>query len=191
MKTSTSPATSKVQSQRVMIANLRADLNRMWPAASPARKAWYLLVDPGTRSIFYMRCQLLAFDLGVTPMSRIISAKNQSRHGIDIVPGAQIGPGLIIRHPNGIVIGATTVVGADVTILQGVTLGQKDIAKSGAPNPTVHDGAVLGANAIILGNLRIGRNATIGAAAVVVQDVPENAVVVGNPGRQISKKNRE
>jgi serine O-acetyltransferase len=101
---------------------------------------------------------------------------------IEIHPGAKFGKRCFIDHGVGVVIGETSVIGNDVTIYQGVTLGGTG-AEKGRRHPTIGNGVVIGAEAIILGNIHIGDNARIGAGAVVTKSVPANSTVVGNPAR--------
>ncbi len=106
--------------------------------------------------------------------------------GVDIHPGAVIGPGLFIDHATGVVIGETAEVGADVTIYQGVTLGGTSLEPV-KRHPTVGDRVTIGAGAKLLGAITIGHDSRIGANAVVVHDVPPNSVVVGVPGQVIAR----
>jgi len=106
--------------------------------------------------------------------------------GCDIHPGATIGKGFFIDHATGVVIGETTIIGNDVTIYQGVTLGGVSSEK-GKRHPTVGDRVVIGANATVLGNITIGNDVRIGAGSVVVKDVPNNSTVVGVPGQIIER----
>lgn len=101
--------------------------------------------------------------------------------GIEIHPGATIGRGVFIDHGMGVVIGETAIVGDDVTLYQGVTLGGTGKEK-GKRHPTVERGALIGGGAKVLGNITVGSNARIGAGSVVVRDVPPGATVVGVPG---------
>jgi serine O-acetyltransferase len=101
--------------------------------------------------------------------------------GIEIHPGAQIGRRLFIDHGMGVVIGETAVVGDDVTLYQGVTLGGTG-KEQGKRHPTLGNGVVAGGGAKILGNIRVGDNSRIGAGSVVLRDVPDNSTVVGVPG---------
>src|ERR1022692_5342021 len=101
---------------------------------------------------------------------------------IEIHPGAQIGRRLFIDHGMGVVIGETTIVGDDVTLYQGVTLGGTG-KETGKRHPTLGNNVVVGAGAKILGNITIGDNSYIGANAVVIKNVPSNSTVVGIPGR--------
>lgn len=98
----------------------------------------------------------------------------------DVDPEVRIGPGLYVPHPTGIVIGGSVVIGADVSILQNVTLGRTGVEHG---DPVICDGCEIGAGAVILGSLRIGRDAKVGANSVVLMDVPDGAVAVGVPAR--------
>ena len=118
---------------------------------------------------------------------RIISNISRVLTGIDIHPAARIGRRFFIDHGMGVVIGATTIIGDDVLLYQGVTLGGTG-NEHGKRHPTLHDNIVVGAGAKILGNIEIGSNSRIGAGSVVVDDVPENSTVVGIPGRIVKQK---
>lgn len=109
--------------------------------------------------------------------------------GIEIHPGATIGPRFFIDHGMGVVIGETAEIGSDVTLYHGVTLGGTSLNK-GKRHPTVGDRVVVGAGAKVLGNIEIGPDSRIGANAVVVKSVPENSVVVGVPGQNIARSIR-
>ena len=112
---------------------------------------------------------------------RLISQFSRFLTQIEIHPGAQIGAGLFIDHGSGVVIGETSEIGDNVTIYQGVTLGGTG-KETGKRHPTVGNNVVIGTGAKVLGSLSIGDNAKIGAGSVVVQPVPANTTVVGNPG---------
>ena len=106
------------------------------------------------------------------------------RHGIEIHPGAQIGEGLFIDHGHGVVIGETAIIGNNVTLYQGVTLGGTG-KEQGKRHPTLGNNIMVGAGAKILGSVTIGDNCKIGAGSVVLKDVPANSTVVGVPGRVV------
>lgn len=106
--------------------------------------------------------------------------------GIEIHPAAQIGRRLFMDHGMGIVIGETSIIGDDVTLYQGVTLGGTGKEK-GKRHPTLGSHVTIGAGAKILGNIHVGNGAQIGAGSVILRDVPENATVVGVPGRVVTK----
>ena len=118
--------------------------------------------------------------------ARKINYEAHKLTGCDIHPGATIGERFFIDHATGVVIGETAVVGDDVTIYQGVTLGGVSFEK-GKRHPSVGDRVVIGANATVLGNITIGDDVRVGAGSVVVKDVPHNSTVVGVPGQIIER----
>ncbi len=170
-----------------MRGEIQAALERD-PAASSAWEV--LLLYP---SIFAIACHRAAHPLhqnGFRFLARLISQTSRSFTGIEIHPGATIGKGLFIDHGMGVVIGETTVIGDNVTLFQGVTLGGTGKEK-GKRHPTLGDNVVVGTGAKVLGSFTIGDNVRIGANAVVVREVPPNAVVVGVPGRIVRQHGRE
>ena len=116
--------------------------------------------------------------------ARRISQKTARKTGIEIHPGATIGEGLFIDHGHGVVIGETAILGDNVTLYQGVTLGGTG-KEQGKRHPTIGNNVLVGAGAKILGSFTIGDNCKIGAGSVVLKDVPPNSTVVGVPGRII------
>lgn len=121
-------------------------------------------------------------------IARLINTRSRRRTGIDIHPGASIGEGLFIDHGAGTVIGETAVIGDNVTLYQGVTLGGtgKDTGKR---HPTLGSGVTVGAGAKVLGPITIGDGVKIGAGSIVLKNVPSHCTVVGNPGRVVRSKN--
>ena len=117
---------------------------------------------------------------------RLIYEHYMTKYGVDIGAKAQIGPGFIVRHVGGIAINSGVSIGKDVEILQGVTIGyeRRGIRKG---NPTIGDSVWIGANAIINPNVTIGNNVVIGSGSVVLHDIPDNVVCVGNPARIVKK----
>ena len=122
-------------------------------------------------------------------IGRMISQLVRSRTGIEIHPGATIGPQLFIDHGMGVVIGETAEVGKGVTLYHGVTLGGTTL-NQGKRHPTLEDHVVVGAGAKVLGNIVIGANSRIGANAVVIKSVPPDSVVVGVPGQVVRSQLR-
>ena len=110
--------------------------------------------------------------------------------GIEIHPGATIGKGLFIDHGSGVIIGETTVIGDNVTLYQGVTLGGTG-KEQGKRQPTLEDNVMGSAGAKILGSFTIGENSKIGAGSVVLEEVPPNCTVVGVPGRIVRMDNKK
>ena len=122
-------------------------------------------------------------------LARWISQRAVRKTGIEIHPGAQIGENFFIDHGNGVIIGETAVVGNNVTLYQGVTLGGTG-KEHGKRHPTVGDNVMISAGAKIIGSFRIGENSKIGAGSVVIEEVPPNCTVVGVPGRIVRRNNQ-
>lgn len=121
-------------------------------------------------------------------LARLISQKAARKTGIEIHPGATIGKGLFIDHGHGVVIGETAILGDNITLFQGVTLGGNG-KEQGKRHPTIEDNVMVSAGAKILGSFTIGENSKIGAGSVVLQEVPPNCTVVGVPGRIVKMNN--
>ncbi len=141
---------------------------------------------PGLWAIFWHRIAHRLYLRGFKVLSRVIMGVSQIITNIDIHPAARIGRRVFIDHGIGVVIGETAVIGNDVTIYQGVTLGGVNLTK-GKRHPTIEDGVVIGSGAKILGNITIGANAKIGANSVVIKNVPADSTAVGIPARVIKK----
>ncbi len=141
-----------------------------------------VLLYPGFHAIISHRIAHALWNFKVPFLPRVISQVTRFLTGIEIHPGAQIGKGLFIDHGMGVVVGETSVIGDDVTLFQGVTLGGTG-KEMGKRHPTLGNNIVVGTGAKILGNIQVGDNSYIGANAVVIKDVPANATVVGVPGR--------
>lgn len=150
----------------------------------PAASSFFevLLTYAGLHAVIMHRAAHKFFKWKVPVLPRILSQVARHVTGIEIHPGAEIGKRLFIDHGMGVVIGETSVVGDDVTMYQGVTLGGTGKEK-GKRHPNIGDNVVIGTGAKILGNITIGDNSYIGANAVVLKDVPSNSTVVGVPGR--------
>ena len=158
-------------------------------ARDPAAKSMMevRLCYPGLVALRSHRRAHALYQKGHTLLARWLSQRARHRTSIEIHPGAQIGRRVFIDHGDGVVIGETTIIGDDVTIYQGVTLGGtgKDVGKR---HPTIGNNVTIGAGAKVLGPINIGDNVKIGAASVVLKEVPPNCTVVGNPGRVVQKK---
>ncbi|MBD5529914.1 MAG: serine O-acetyltransferase [Lachnospiraceae bacterium] len=121
--------------------------------------------------------------------ARYVSQRGVRKTGIEIHPGARIGKGLFIDHGNGVIIGETAIIGDNVTIYQGVTLGGTG-KEHGKRHPTVEDNVMISAGAKVLGSFTIGANSKIGAGSVVLSEVPPGSTVVGVPGRVVKRNNQ-
>jgi serine O-acetyltransferase len=139
-----------------------------------------LICYPGIEAMIHHRLAHQLYSLGVPLLARIVAEKAHGQTGIDIHPGAQIGPGFFIDHGTGVVIGETALIGRNVRLYQAVTLGAKRFAtdddghlqKGGARHPTVEDEVVIYAGATILGRVTIGRGSTIGGNVWLTRSVP-------------------
>ena len=170
-----------------MFEQWRSDINAVMTRDPAVRSPIeVMLCYPGYKAIRRHRRAHRAYMHGHFLLARFISARTQHKTGIDIHPGAVIGKGLFIDHGFGVVIGETAVIGDDVTLYQGVTLGGtgKD---SGKRHPTLGSHITIGAGAKVLGPITIGDHTKIGAGAIVLRDVPGNCTVVGNPGRIVRR----
>mgnify|MGYP002428450626 CR=1 FL=1 len=123
-------------------------------------------------------------------LARWVSQRGVRKTGIEIHPGAQIGENFFIDHGNGVIIGETAVVGNNVTLYQGVTLGGTG-KEHGKRHPTIGDNVMISAGAKVLGSFTIGENSKIGAGSVVLEAVPPNCTVVGVPGRIVKRNNQK
>ena len=174
-----------------MLKTLRRDVAAVFardPAARSTLEVVFLY--PGLHAIWLHRLAHRLWRLRLYWLGRAVSHVNRFFTGIEIHPGAQIGPGFFIDHGMGTVIGETAEVGEDVTLYHNVTLGGVSWEKK-KRHPTVEDQVVIGAGAQILGPVRIGAHSRIGANSVVVKNVPPNSVVVGVPGRVESRDDAE
>jgi len=140
-----------------------------------------VLLYPGLHAIVSYRVAHALCQLHIPFLPRLISQIARFFTGIEIHPGAQIGRSLFIDHGMGVVIGETSIVGDNVTLYQGVTLGGTG-KETGKRHPTLGDNIVVGTGAKILGNITVGNNSYVGANAVVLRSVPANSTVVGVPG---------
>ena len=165
------------------------------PAAKS--KLSVILTYPGVKAVFFHRIanffSVAKFDL----IARIISQFSRFLTGIEIHPRAKIGENLFIDHGMGVVIGETSEIGNNVTIYHMVTLGgispsiNSDDQRNSKRHPTLMDNVVVGSGAQVLGPVVVGKNAKIGANAVVTKDVPENAVMVGIPAKNVGTATEE
>jgi len=141
---------------------------------------------PGVHAIWCHRINHWLWQRGAKLAARITAEITRILTGVEIHPGAVLGPGLFIDHATGVVIGETAEVGEDVTLYHGVTLGGSG-RDTGKRHPTIGDRVIIGAGAKILGAIKVGDDSRIGANAVVVKEVPSSSVVIGVPGQVISR----
>ncbi len=173
-----------------MLDALRRDIRTVLARDPAARSPLeVLLCYPGVHALAFHRLGHWLWTHGWLTLARFVSHVSRFLTGIEIHPAARLGPGLFIDHGMGVVIGETSEVGANVTLLQAVTLGGTSLKRE-KRHPTLGDNVVVGAGAKVIGNIRIGDGSRIGAGSVVVRDVPPNAVVVGVPGRVTYKDGR-
>jgi len=151
--------------------------------AAKSRLEVYLCYS-GLHTVWFYRINHWLWNHGFVLLARWLSQVARFLTGIEIHPGAQIGRRLFIDHGLGVVIGETAIVGDDVTLYQGVTLGGTG-KEHGKRHPTIEDNVVIGGGAKVLGNITVGRNSRIGAGSVVLRNVPEHSTVVGVPGHII------
>ncbi len=168
--------------------NWKDDVNTVLerdPAAKSFKEAFYF--SPGLHAIILQRISHHQFLRGNVKLARAINYFGRFLTGADIHPGATIGRGFFIDHAVGVVIGETTIIGDNVSIFQGVTLGGVSTSKD-KRHPTIGNNVTIGAGAIVLGNITIGTNVKIGAGSVVIKDVPPDSTVVGVPGRVVKRE---
>ncbi len=158
----------------------------------PAARSSLLVIFTysGVRAMAYYRIAHQIHRMGMAFLARFVSQWARWLTGIEIHPGAKIGKGLFIDHGMGVVIGETTIVGDNVTLFQGVTLGGTG-KETGKRHPTLGNDVVVGAGAKVLGNIILGDHVSVGANAVVLNDVPANSTVVGVPGRVARREGKK
>ena len=152
----------------------------------PASRSYLEIVVcyPGVHAVFFHKISNFFWKLKLRLIGRIISNISRFLTGIEIHPAVKIGKNFFIDHGMGIVIGETTVIGDNVSIYQGVTLGGTKWEKR-KRHPSISDNVVIGAGAKVLGPITVGKNSKIGANSVVTRNVPSNTVVVGIPARVV------
>ena len=166
-----------------MLDQLREDIRVVRERDPAARSALeVVLCYPGVHALALHRLGHRLWGAGWLTAARFVSHLSRFLTGIEIHPAARLGRGLFIDHGMGVVIGETTEVGRNVTLLQGVTLGGTSLKRE-KRHPTLGDNVVVGTGAAVIGAITIGDGSRIGAGSVVVRDVPPNSVVVGVPGR--------
>lgn len=166
-----------------MWQRIREDIQAALRNDPAARSAWeVLLCYPGVHALWIHRIAHFLWNRRLRLLARLVSHIGRALTGVEIHPGARIGRRVFIDHGMGMVIGETAEVGDDVIMYQGVVLGGTSRQKT-KRHPTVGNGVVIGAGAILLGPITVGDCARIGAGSVVVRSVPAHATVVGVPAR--------
>jgi serine O-acetyltransferase len=173
-----------------LLALIREDVTNVVdhdPAAKSRLEVF--LCYSGLHAVWFYRINHWLWNHRLFLAGRWLSQVARWLTGIEIHPGAKIGRRLFIDHGMGVVIGETTIVGDDVTLYQGVTLGGTG-KEHGKRHPTIEDNVVVGGGAKILGNIVVGKNCRIGAGSVVLRNVPDNSTVVGVPGHIIFREGK-
>jgi len=170
-----------------MLRTIREDIQSVFDR-DPAARSWLevLFFYPGLHAVWGHRLSHWLWTHHLCWLARGFSHLMRGLTGIEIHPGATIGPQFFIDHGMGVVIGETAEVGRCVTLYHGVTLGGTSLNK-GKRHPTLEDHVVVGAGAKVLGAITIGAGSRVGANAVVVKSVPPNSVVVGVPGQVVMR----
>src|SRR3954454_25413881 len=164
-----------------MFTRIREDVRSVMERDPAARsRLEVLLCYPGLWAVWYHRASHRLWRMKLRLAARLLSQFARLLTGVDIHPAATLGRRLFIDHATGVVIGETAIVGSDVTLYQGVTLGGTGKGH-GKRHPTLCDGVFVGNHANILGNITVGANSRVGAGSVVLNDVPPNSMVGGVP----------
>jgi serine O-acetyltransferase len=164
-----------------MFSTMREDVRSVLdrdPAATS--RLMVVLCYPGLHAVWAHRITAALWRAKFRLLARLLSQIARVLTGIEIHPGARLGRRIFIDHGAGVVIGETAIVGNDITLYQGVTLGGTGHER-GKRHPTLRDGVFVGSNAQVLGNICVGENSRVGAGSVVLRDVPPNSTVVGVP----------
>ena len=170
------------------ISHIKEEISVIKERDPAIKSPWEVLLYPSFRVMLKYRRAHKQYLKGHYFRARLISQRAVRKTGIEIHPGASIGKGLFIDHGTGVVIGETTIIGDNVTLYQGVTLGGTG-KESGKRHPTLKDNVMVSAGAKLLGSFTVGENSKIGAGSVVLDEVPANCTVVGVPGRIAKIKN--
>lgn len=173
-----------------MFKRMKEDMDVVFEQ-DPAARTYFevFLTYSGLHAIWNHRLAHVFFNWKLYFIARAISQISRLFTGIEIHPGAKIGRRFFIDHGMGVVIGETCVIGDDVTVYQGVTLGGTGHEK-GKRHPTIKDHALIATGAKVLGSITVGEGSKVGAGSVVLKDVPDHSTVVGIPGRIVVKNGR-
>ena len=171
-----------------MIRFIKEEINIIRERDPAIHSNMEVFLYPSFKAILYYRIAHRLYVKKHFFWARLVSQKGAHKTGIEIHPGAKIGRGLFIDHGHGVIIGETSVVGDNVTLYQGVTLGGTG-KEHGKRHPTLGNNVMVCAGAKVLGSFTIGENSKIGAGSVVLDEVPPNSTVVGVPGRVVKRNN--
>ncbi len=173
-----------------LLSLIREDISNVMEHDPAAKSRFEVFICySGLHAVWFYRINHWFWNHRFFFIGRFLSQFTRWLTGIEIHPGAKIGRRLFIDHGMGVVIGETTIVGDDVTLYQGVTLGGTG-KEHGKRHPTLEDAVVVGGGAKILGNITVGKNCRIGAGSVVLRNVPDNSTVVGVPGHIIFREGK-
>jgi serine O-acetyltransferase len=169
-----------------------SDLSRYRPAEKPSWPGVLMrcLSNPGMIASLILRAQQMATRKGRVRTAYLLRTVGTILVGADFVPGMDVGPGLMMPHPTGVVIGNGLRVGANVSFGGGVTAGvkQPDGSAEDSEYPTICDGAIILANAVLVGGVQVGMHAQVGANSVLLADAPDYAVMFGMPARKVAER---
>ena len=172
------------------IKNIRNEIRVIRERDPAIHSSLEVFLYPSFKVMLHYRIAHRLYHNGHFFLARWISQRAVRKTGIEIHPGAVIGDNFFIDHGNGVIIGETAVVGNNVTLYQGVTLGGTG-KEHGKRHPTIGDNVMISAGAKIIGSFKIGENSKIGAGSVVIEEVPPNCTVVGVPGRIVRRNNQK
>lgn len=171
-----------------MISYVKSEMATIRERDPAIKTPWEVFLYPSFKAILRYRIAHRLYKGDHYFLARWFSQRTVRKTGIEIHPGARIGKGLFIDHGMGVVIGETTLIGDNVTLYQGVTLGGTG-KEQGKRHPTLEDNVMVSVGAKVLGSITIGENSKVGAGSVVLADVPPNSTVVGIPGRVVKRDN--
>ena len=171
------------------IGSIREEIGIIRERDPAIHSSMEVFLYPSFKVMLHYRVAHRLYEKGHYFWARWISQRAVRKTGIEIHPGAKIGRGLFIDHGNGVIIGETTIIGDNVTLYQGVTLGGTG-KEHGKRHPTIGNNVMISAGAKVLGSFTIGDNSKIGAGSVVLSAVPPCSTVVGVPGRVVKRGNQ-
>jgi len=171
-----------------IIKYIKEEINVITERDPAIKTSWEVILYPSFKAILNYRLAHKLYNKGHYFLARWISQRAARKTGIEIHPGATIGKGLFIDHGSGVIIGETAIIGDNVTLYQGVTLGGTG-KETGKRHPTICDNVMISAGAKVIGSFTVGENSKIGAGSVVLEEVPPNCTVVGVPGRIVKQDN--